>query len=65
MVATLQPQHFEEGLAFMFETTYVLKVSQWAQECEHREVDYVRCWEGLPKLFDPTNPDAGIHPGDK
>jgi homogentisate 1,2-dioxygenase len=46
----------------MFETTYMLKVSDFALRGPHREAAYVKCWEGLPKLFDPSNPDAGLHP---
>jgi len=60
--AELKPEHFEGGLAFMFETTYVLKLSEWALTSPHREVAYSSCWDGLPKLFDPTNPHAGLAP---
>jgi len=62
--AVLKPEHFEGGLAFMFETTYILKVSEWALSSPHREKDYHTCWDGMPKMFDPTDPDAGFHPGD-
>ena len=60
-----QPEHFEGGLAFMFETTYILKVSEWAKTCKHREADYAACWDDMPKMFDPTNPDAGLKPAPK
>ena len=49
----------------MFETTYVLKVSEWAREGPHRELTYAACWDDMPKMFDPTNPDAGLHAAKK
>jgi homogentisate 1,2-dioxygenase len=56
--AELKPEHFEAGLAFMFETTYMLKVSDFAAKGDHREKDYIKCWGDMPKMFDPTNPAA-------
>ena len=46
----------------MFETTFQLKTSDFARFGEHREKEYIKCWSGLPKLFDAENPDAGFHP---
>lgn len=57
----LQPVKFEGGLAFMFETTYMLKMTDYAFSAPHREVDYVDCWAGLPKLFDATAANTGQH----
>jgi len=47
----LKPVYFDGGLAFMFETCYTMKLSPWALASDCREVDYVDCWKGLPKLF--------------
>jgi len=44
-----QPVHTGTGLAFMFETTYYLKTTAFARLGEHREADYSKCWQGLPR----------------
>lgn len=51
-----QPVFYDEGLAFMFETTYMLKVAPRALSGSDRsypsvQADYHRCWAALPKLF--------------
>ena len=45
------PTKFEGGLAFMFESSAMCKVSKYALECEHREREYAGCWDGLDKTF--------------
>ena len=49
-----QPHFFDKGLAFMFETTYMLKMSEWALEGGHRDRDYYKCWASLPSKFAPN-----------
>jgi len=49
--ADLNPVYFDGGLAFMFETCFTMKVSQWAIESSKLEHTYVDCWKSLPKLF--------------
>ena len=39
------------GLAFMFESSAMCKVSKYALECEQREKDYAGCWDGLAGTF--------------
>jgi hypothetical protein len=56
--ADLKPDHFGAGLAFMFETCHLLKLTHWAMSCGHRDVDYQKCWQALPKVFDPTVRDV-------
>ena len=56
-----QPHFFDKGLAFMFETTYMLKLSQWALNGDHRDKEYYKCWEALPHLFTPD--EAGSSGG--
>lgn len=46
-----QPVKFDAGLAFMFETCFTLRLSEWALQAPHLETDYVDCWARLPKLF--------------
>lgn len=45
------PTKFEGGLAFMFESSAMCKVSKYALECEQREKDYAGCWDGLAGTF--------------
>lgn len=44
------------SLAFMFETSKMLKLTTWAVDSEHRDSNYYQCWRGLPKLFDSSRP---------
>lgn len=46
-----QPTKFEGGLAFMFESSAMCRVSAYATECEQREADYAACWDGLRGTF--------------
>lgn len=46
-----EPTKFEGGLAFMFESSAMCKVSIYALACEQRERDYARCWDGLDRAF--------------
>jgi homogentisate 1,2-dioxygenase len=41
------PVRFDGGLAFMFETTCMLELTDYAIMCEHRDLDYAECWSGL------------------
>lgn len=50
--ADLKPQKIGEGsMAFMFETAYQLKLSDYAVDDKNVDVDYYKCWESLPKVF--------------
>ena len=49
--AELQPVYFAEGLAFMFESTYLLKVAPRALEDPTLQRDYAKCWQSLKKHF--------------
>lgn len=69
----LKPSKVGEGsLAFMFETAYTMKLTKnFMHDNESQtdgkdvdsyktvETDYYKCWKGVKRLFDPTNPDAG------
>jgi len=46
-----KPVWFDSGLAFMFETNALLRLTPYALEAPHRDTDYQACWEGCPKLF--------------
>jgi len=49
-----KPMKLEQGLAFMFETKMLIKVTKYARECAHKENDYMKCWEGLANNFHPS-----------
>lgn len=49
-----QPVYFAGGLAFMFETCYILQVSSSAINAPNKDLQYLDCWQTLPKLFNPT-----------
>lgn len=51
MAAQLQPQKVEHTMAFMFETSKVLRVSQAALASEHLQGNYDDCWNGLAGHF--------------
>mmetsp|Transcript_23812 Transcript_23812/g.34784 ORF Transcript_23812/g.34784 Transcript_23812/m.34784 type:complete len:520 (+) Transcript_23812:111-1670(+) len=47
-----QPVKFTGGLAFMFETSHVLKLTQAALRAgNNRDMEYHKCWEGIPVGF--------------
>lgn len=51
--AELKPAKISDNdLAFMFETTYALKVTDFALTGELRQKDYNKCWDGLRSYFD-------------
>jgi len=54
--AELRPHKLTNTLAFMFETRLPQRVTRYAAELETRQADYLDCWQGLKKHFDPTKP---------
>ena len=50
---TSKPVKFDGGLAFMFETSALLRLSNFAADPAHGLVQekYYKCWEGLPRSF--------------
>ena len=47
----LVPRYFEGGLAFMFESSYLFKVSKRALDAPTNQADYMDCWKGIKKNF--------------
>ena len=43
-----------DTMAFMFETRYVLRPTQYALDSAQLQDEYYRCWQGLKKNFDPN-----------
>ena len=54
--ADLKPYKLEGTMAFMFETRFAQHVTRFAAELTERQRDYVDCWAGLAKRFDPSKP---------
>jgi homogentisate 1,2-dioxygenase len=50
--AELKPHKFDGGLAFMFETNVMLNIAKTALDAEHRDKEYFKCWEGIPRNFE-------------
>lgn len=48
----LKPERYENTLAFMFESRYVMTPTKFAMESECRQRDYSQCWSDLKKNFD-------------
>ena len=53
IAAPLAPQRLEGTMAFMFETSQVLRPSEYALTCPELQPDYDRCWADLPSTFEP------------
>jgi homogentisate 1,2-dioxygenase len=49
----LKPVKLTGTLAFMFESRLPQRVTTFAAETEALQKDYVDCWAGLKKRFDP------------
>jgi homogentisate 1,2-dioxygenase len=55
--AELKPVKLTNTLAFMFESRFRQRVTKYAANSETRQDDYVDCWAGLKKHFDPDRRD--------
>lgn len=54
-VDTSKPVFFDKGLAFMFETTYMLGLTDAVLNHPGRELTYQECWQNMPESFDPSS----------
>ena len=52
--ATLAPRKLEGTMAFMFETFLPQRVTSWAAGLAELQTDYVDCWRGLERRFNPN-----------
>ena len=55
-VEVLAPKKLANTLAFMFETRYPQRVTSFAAQSPQLQDDYMDCWNGLKKHFDPKRP---------
>jgi homogentisate 1,2-dioxygenase len=51
---TTMPQRVGDTMAFMFETRLPIRPARLALEAPELQRDYWRCWQDLPKRFDPA-----------
>ncbi|MEP7184092.1 MAG: homogentisate 1,2-dioxygenase [Betaproteobacteria bacterium] len=51
---TSKPDYVKDTMAFMFETRCVIRPTRFALESAQLQAEYFRCWQGLPKQFDPS-----------
>ncbi len=49
-----QPTRITDTMAFMFETRNPIRPTRFALESAQLQDEYHRCWQGLPRQFDPT-----------
>ena len=47
----LQPQRIEQTMAFMLESRFIIKPTQYALESATLQDDYIDCWQDLQKHF--------------
>ena len=51
-----KPVKLSNTLAFMFETRFPQKITQYAANLPTLQADYIDCWRGLKKHFNPNQP---------
>jgi len=49
--AKLEPQFLDKTMAFMFETRFVSRPTQWALDLPELQSDYWKCWQDLDNNF--------------
>ncbi len=54
IAAELQPSKIDNTMAFMFETSQVLRPTRFALECPQLQPHYDACWASLPATFTPN-----------
>jgi len=52
----LKPAKLANTMAFMFETRYPQRLTAYAAGLKERQDDYLDCWQGLRKHFNPARP---------
>jgi homogentisate 1,2-dioxygenase len=55
----LKPVKLAGTMAFMFETRFPQRVTRYAAQLETLDKDYLGCWEGLKKHFNPAQRAPG------
>ena len=50
---TTKPVKVDETMAFMFETSTIIRPTRYALETAQLQSDYFKCWQGIRKHFNP------------
>jgi homogentisate 1,2-dioxygenase len=50
----LKPVKLTNTMAFMFETRFPQRLTKYAADLKERQDDYIDCWKGLRRHFDPS-----------
>lgn len=58
IAADLAPNKIDNTMAFMFETSQVLRPTRHALDCPQLQNDYDSCWATLPSTFTPNRRQA-------
>lgn len=56
VASSLQPEFYDDTLAFMFECSQVWRLTESAFHSKERQKDYQACWAGLPVNFKLKSP---------
>lgn len=51
IAADLEPHKFDHSYAFMFETAYPLRLTEFALNSPQLQQDYAQCWQSIARLF--------------
>jgi homogentisate 1,2-dioxygenase len=51
----LKPVKLADTMAFMFETRFPQRLTKYAANLKERQDDYIDCWKGLRRHFDPSD----------
>ena len=51
----LKPVKLTDTMAFMFETRFPQRLTKYAANLKERQDDYIDCWKGLRRHFDPSS----------
>jgi homogentisate 1,2-dioxygenase len=51
MDAKLAPHKIDNGVAFMFETAALMRLTRFAAEAQERQRDYDSCWASLDRFY--------------
>lgn len=59
--AELKPERIADGtMAFMFETSLCMGLTSWATNSSKLDGNYLKCWEGLKKHFNPDDKPKSV-----
>lgn len=56
VTSSLEPEYYDNTLAFMFESRQVWRLTSFAYRADFRQKDYLACWQGLQAAFKQATP---------